>query len=146
MTVYDLPLLNSIFNSISTLLLIGGFVAIKKGNKEVHMKFMWSALITSAFFLTSYLIFHYLVGSVKFQGQGWIRPVYFTILITHIILAMAIVPMVLKTFYHAVKKEFDKHKKIARWTWPVWMYVSVTGVIIYLFMRLSGSYDYLLNM
>jgi len=143
-SVYDLPLLNSVLNSISTLLLLGGFVAIKKGNREVHMRFMWSALTVSTLFLTSYLIFHYQVGSVGFTGEGWIRPVYFTILISHIILAIVIVPLILKTFFHAVKRDFNKHKKIARITWPIWMYVSVTGVMIYLFMALTNSYDVLL--
>lgn len=144
LSVYELPLLNSVLNSISTFLLLGGFIAIKKGNRDVHMRFMWSALGVSAMFLTSYLIFHYQVGSVSFTGEGWIRPVYFTILISHIILAIVIVPMILKTFFHAVKKDYSKHKKIARLTWPLWMYVSVTGVIIYLFMSFTNSYDVLL--
>jgi uncharacterized membrane protein YozB (DUF420 family) len=92
---------------------------------------MIAAFVCSCLFLTSYLTYHYHVGSVPFTGQGWIRPVYFTILITHIILAAAIVPLALITLYRAWRGQFDRHKRIARWTWPLWMYVSVTGVVIY---------------
>lgn len=144
MTVSDLPLLNAVLNFISAVLLLFAFVNIKKGNIQRHMKFMWSALGVSVLFLTSYLVFHFQVGSVGFEGTGWIRPVYFTILISHIILAAVIVPLVLITLYRAVRGRFDKHRSIARWAWPLWMYVSVTGVIVYLFMELSGSYDKLM--
>ena len=92
---------------------------------------MTSAFVTSCLFLTSYLIYHYYVGSVPFTKQGWIRPVYFTIMITHIVLAAAIVPLALITLYRAWREQFDRHRRIARWTWPIWMYVSVTGVAIY---------------
>lgn len=143
MDLIHLPLINSILNSIATLLLLLGFVLIKSGKKEQHQKVMWSAFIVSALFLINYLIFHYKVGSVKFLGVGLMRPIYFTILITHISLAFAIVPLVLLTLSRAVKKRFDLHKKIARITWPIWMYVSITGVVIYLFMRFTGSYDVL---
>ncbi|RMG42799.1 MAG: DUF420 domain-containing protein, partial [Methanobacteriota archaeon] len=97
-----------------------------------HKKCMIAALISSFLFLTSYLIYHYQVGSVAFTGQGWIRSVYFTILISHTILAMVIVPLVILTVTRAFKSRFARHKKIARWTLPLWMYVSVTGVVIYL--------------
>lgn len=141
MDLIHLPLINSILNSIATLLLLLGFILIKSGKKEQHQKVMWSAFIVSGFFLINYLIFHYQVGSVKFLGEGIIRPIYFTILISHISLAFAIVPLVLLTLTRAIKKRFDLHKKIARITWPIWMYVSITGVVIYLFMRFTGSYD-----
>jgi uncharacterized membrane protein YozB (DUF420 family) len=144
MDLIHLPLINSVLNTISTILLLIGFVLIKAGKKEEHQKVMWSAFIVSSLFLINYLIFHYQVGSVSFTGEGIIRPIYFTILITHIILAAAIVPLVLLTLTRAIKKRFDLHKKIARITWPIWMYVSVTGVVIYLFMRFTGSYDVLL--
>ena len=140
MIVY-LPLLNSVLNTISTIFLIAGFIYIKRGDWQTHMKMMWSAFAFSALFLVSYLIFHYLVGSVGFEGTGWIRPVYFTILISHIILAMVIVPLVFITLYRATREQYSKHRKIAKWTWPIWMYVSVTGVVVYIFMALTGSYD-----
>lgn len=144
MTLADLPLLNSILNFISALLLTGGFVMIKKRRVDAHMKFMWSAFGVSALFLVSYLVFHYTVGSVGFDGQGVIRPIYFTILISHIILAAVIVPLVFVTLYRATMERFEKHRKIAKWTWPIWMYVSVTGVLIYIMMKLTGSYDKLM--
>ncbi|HKV48091.1 MAG TPA: DUF420 domain-containing protein [Candidatus Acidoferrales bacterium] len=124
--------LNATLNGISAVLLAAGYTAIRLGKRETHKKFMISAFVVSCAFLISYLIYHYRVGDVKFQGQGWIRPVYFTILISHIILAAAIVPMILVTLRRAWLERFDKHKVIARWTLPLWFYVSVTGVIIYL--------------
>jgi putative membrane protein len=141
MALEQLPLLNAILNGTATILLLLGFLQIKKGNWQTHMKFMWSAFGVSALFLVSYLIFHYQVGSVGFEGEGWTRPVYFTILITHIILAVVIVPMVFITLWRGMKERFTRHRKIAKYTWPLWMYVSVTGVVIYLFMAATGSYD-----
>ncbi len=132
MTVENLPAVNATLNGISAILLTMGFVFIKRGKKEAHQRCMISAFLVSAVFLICYLIYHYYAGSTKFTATGWIRPVYFTILITHVILAAAIVPMILMTMWRAWKKDFEKHKKIARWTWPLWMYVSVTGVLIYL--------------
>jgi putative membrane protein len=140
-TLTDLPQLNAVLNSIATLFLLAGFVFIRRKDIQAHMRMMWSAVVVSALFLTSYLIFHYQVGSVGYDGTGWIRPVYFTILISHIILAIVNLPMILLTMYRAIRKDFQKHRKIARWTWPVWMYVSVTGVVVYIMMELSGSYD-----
>lgn len=139
--ITDLPQLNAVLNSIATIFLFAGFIFIKKRNIQAHMRMMWAAFIMSALFLISYVVFHYHVGSVGFDGTGWIRPVYFVILITHIILAIVNLPMILITMYRAVRKDFERHKKAARWTWPIWMYVSVTGVIVYLMMELSGSYD-----
>jgi len=137
----DLPQLNAVLNLIATLFLFAGFIFIKKRNIQAHMRMMWSAFLVSALFLISYLIFHFQVGSVGYDGTGWIRPIYFVILISHIILAIVNLPMILVTMYRALKKDYQKHKKIARWTWPVWMYVSLTGVIVYVMMELSGSYD-----
>jgi putative membrane protein len=123
--------LNAILNSIAALLLVAGFVFIKRKNITAHRACMISALIVSAAFLTSYLLYHLHVGDVRFSGTGWIRPVYFAILIPHIILAGVIVPLALATLYFALRGRFPSHRRIARWTWPLWIYVSVTGVVIY---------------
>lgn len=131
MTVQDLPSLNATLNSIAGVLLLSGYVAIKKNNKILHRNLMIAALGVSACFLTSYLIYHWHVPSKKFPDLGWIKTVYLLILIPHIILAAVMVPMILKTFWHAFRQEWDKHRKIARITFPIWMYVSVTGVIVY---------------
>jgi len=130
--VADLPALNAFLNLTSAVLLTIGWYFIKKRRIDAHKRCMVAALIVSLAFLTSYLIYHYQVGSVPFGGQGWIRPVYFSILITHIILAIVILPMVLRTAYLGFRARFDKHVPIARWTFPLWMYVSVTGVVVYL--------------
>src|SRR5215510_11110437 len=122
---------NAILNGTSAVLLVCGYAAIRAGKMKVHKAFMISAFFVSTAFLISYLIYHYRVGHVAFQGQGWIRPVYFAILISHTILAVAIVPMILLTLRRAWLQRFDKHKLIARWTLPLWIYVSVTGVVIY---------------
>ncbi len=124
--------LNASLNGISAVLLAGGYAAIRRGKVGVHKRFMISAFCVSTIFLISYLAYHYRVGHVVFQGQGWIRPVYFTLLTSHTILAVVIVPMILVTLRRAWLEKFDKHRVIARWTWPLWMYVSVTGVIVYL--------------
>lgn len=132
MTIEDLPTLNASLNSVSFFLLLCGFFAIKKGKRELHIKLMTGALVVSAAFLTSYLIYHFHVPSKKFPDLGWIKTVYLLILFPHIILATVMVPMILKTFWHAWRGEWDKHKKIARITFPIWLYVSVTGVVVYL--------------
>lgn len=132
MTVQDLPALNASLNTVAGILLLVGYISIKQGKKELHKKLMISALIVSAAFLTSYLIYHYHVPSKKFPDLGWIKTVYLIILIPHIILAAIMVPMILKTFWHAFRGEWEKHKKIARITFPIWMYVSITGVVVYL--------------
>jgi uncharacterized membrane protein YozB (DUF420 family) len=124
--------LNATLNGTSAVLLTGGYAAIRNGKIAIHKKFMISAFAVSTVFLISYLVYHYRVGHVRFQGQGWIRPVYFTLLISHTILAIVIVPLILVTLRRAWLEKFDKHRIIARWTWPLWMYVSVTGVIVYL--------------
>lgn len=124
--------LNATLNGTSAVLLTCGYVAIRNGRRETHKKFMISAFAVSCAFLISYLIYHYRVGHVAFAGQGWIRPVYFTILTSHIVLAALIVPMILITLRRAWLERFDRHRIIARWTLPLWFYVSVTGVIVYL--------------
>lgn len=126
-----LPSLNAALNSASALLLAAGYLFIRTGRVAAHRLCMLSACATSTVFLTSYLIYHYHVGSVPFTGQGWMRRVYFAILISHTILAVAIVPLVLVTLTRALRAKFDKHKRIARWTLPLWFYVSVTGVVVY---------------
>ena len=132
MTLQDLPTLNASLISIAGFLLLFGYIAIKQGKKELHKKLMISALGVSAAFLTSYLIYHFNVPSKKFPDLGWIKTVYLLILVPHIILAALMVPMILKTFWHAFRGEWEKHKKIAKITFPIWMYVSVTGVLVYL--------------
>ena len=132
LSVADLPKLNAILNFTSAVLLATGFYFIRQRRIDAHKRCMVAALIVSLAFLTSYVIYHYHAGSVSFTGQGWIRPVYFIILITHVILAIVILPMVLRTAYLGFTARFDKHVPIARKTFPLWMYVSVTGVIVYL--------------
>ena len=138
MQLQDLPLINAILNSCSALLLLAGYVAIKRDQKERHKRCMVSALITSTLFLTCYVIYHvgmqrvYGSAHTRFVDPAWFRPWYLALLASHLLLAIAIVPMVLMTVYHAIRGNFEKHRKMARWTWPCWMYVSVTGVVIYL--------------
>jgi uncharacterized membrane protein YozB (DUF420 family) len=123
--------LNASLNGTSAILLAGGYAAIRSGKIAVHKAFMVSAFTVSSVFLISYLVYHARVGSVHFQGQGWIRPVYFVLLGSHTILAVVIVPMILITLRRAWLEQFDRHRLIARWTLPLWFYVSVTGVIVY---------------
>ena len=132
MSVTDLPALNASLNAISTVLLVTGYVFIRRGDRRRHQACMLAALTTSAMFLTSYVIYHAQVGSVPFKGTGWIRTVYFAVLIPHVILAAAIVPPILITASRGLSAKYDKHRRIARWTLPLWLYVSVTGVIVYL--------------
>lgn len=132
LAIEDLPTVNAILNAISAILLTIGYGFIRAGKWRTHKKIMLSAFGVSVLFLISYVIYHSVTGDTRFQGQGWIRPVYFTILISHIILAAVIVPMALITLFRALRERFDKHRKIARWTFPIWLYVSVTGVIVYM--------------
>jgi uncharacterized membrane protein YozB (DUF420 family) len=124
--------LNASLNGISAILLVSGYAAIRNGKIKVHKAFMISAFAVSTVFLGSYLIYHYRVGHVVFEGHGWIRPVYFALLLSHTVLAIVIVPMILVTLRRAWLEKFDKHRIIARWTLPLWFYVSVTGVIVYI--------------
>jgi len=124
--------LNATLNGTSAVLLAAGYTAIRTGKRDIHKIFMVSAVIASCTFLMSYVIYHLRVHRViLFQGQGWIRPVYFTILISHTLLAIVIVPLIIITLRRAWLERFDKHRLIARWTLPLWFYVSVTGVIVY---------------
>ncbi len=127
----QLPDLNAALNSLSAVFLLTGYGFIKSKNQQAHRRCMLAAFACSILFLISYLIYHYQVGSVPFKGQGPIRTVYFTILITHTVLATTVVPLVLITLIRALRERFDAHRRIARWTFPIWLYVSVTGVIVY---------------
>ena len=134
-----LPAVNATLNATSTLFLLAGWRFIRHRDMRRHRACMLSALATSALFLTSYVVYHANVGSVPFGGQGALRIVYFAILITHVILAAAILPLALVTLSRALSRRFDRHRAIARWTLPIWLYVSVTGVVIYLMLyRMSG--------
>ena len=132
MTISQLPALNALLNSLSAILLLIGFVLIKQGRRVAHMRVMLAAVCTSAAFLTSYLIYHYHVGNVLYPFHDWTRPIYFLVLIPHVILATLMVPFILALLWFAYRKRFDRHRMLARWVWPVWIYVSVTGVIVYL--------------
>ena len=130
--MFSQPALNASLNGLSAVFLAGGYAAIRAGKRDVHKIFMISAFTVSAIFLVSYVIYHFRVKQlVLFQGQGWVRPVYFTLLTSHTILAIVIVPMILITLRRAWLEKFDKHRLIARWTLPLWFYVCVTGVIVY---------------
>jgi len=132
-TVYDLPAVNASLNSLCTVFLTLGFIFIKRGNKIAHRNCMIAALTTSGVFLTCYLTYHFQVQTVThFRNPEWFRPIYLVILLTHTVLAVVIVPLILLTLWRARQQNFEAHKKIARWTWPLWMYVSVTGVVVYL--------------
>ncbi|HEX3798359.1 MAG TPA: DUF420 domain-containing protein [Verrucomicrobiae bacterium] len=137
MTIFDLPAVNGSLNALSAIFLTAGFIFIRRKNVSAHRKCMIAAFITSTIFLACYLTYHiYLAkvlhrGPTIFKDPAWFRPIYLTILITHLILAVVIVPLIFITLIRALRERFDQHKKIARWTWPLWMYVSVTGVLIY---------------
>src|SRR6476660_5284553 len=126
------PAINATLNGTSAVLLVVAHRMIKRGKMAAHRAIMLAAVATSTLFLISYLYYHWHVGSVHFQGHGWSRPVYFTILTSHTILAATIVPLVIITLSRALRGRFERHRAIARWTYPLWLYVSVTGVVIYL--------------
>ena len=130
-SISDLPALNALLNTISTILLAVGYVMIRQRRRTAHRNCMIAAFIVSAAFLTSYLTYHSQAGSTPFEGQGWMRSIYFMVLIPHIVLAAFILPLALITLYFAWRKRFAKHRRIARWTLPIWLYVSVTGIIVY---------------
>ena len=129
--ISDLPTVNATLNTISTVFLTIGFLMIRRRKIVAHRNCMIAAFVVSGLFLTSYLIYHYHAGSTPFEGSGWIRSIYFAVLIPHIILAATILPLALITLYLALRKRFAKHRRIARWTLPIWLYVSVTGIIVY---------------
>src|SRR2546428_9591707 len=128
----DLTAINATLNGLSAIFLIAGFRFIRRKNVPAHHRCMLSAVVTSTLFLTCYIIYHAHAGRTVFREPQWFRPIYLTLLFTHTVLAVTIVPMVIITLSRALRQQFDLHKKIARWTWPLWMYVSVTGVVIYL--------------
>jgi uncharacterized membrane protein YozB (DUF420 family) len=137
MSVHDLPAVNASLNGLSAIFLTAGFISIRRKNISAHKCCMISAFVTSCIFLVCYLSYHTYLGVVlhqgptRFENPAWFRPYYLVILLTHTVLAMVIVPMILITLSRALREKFDKHKRIARWTWPIWMYVSITGVVVY---------------
>jgi len=132
MTLHDLPAVNATLNGLSALLLTAGFIFIKRGHKIAHRNCMIAALTSSTVFLACYLTYHFTVKTIThFVDPPWFRPYYLTLLISHTLLAAAILPLIITTVTFAAKQNFEKHKKFARWTWPMWLYVSVTGVVIY---------------
>lgn len=128
------PALNATLNGASAVLITTGHALIR-GNRrnrvQLHRAFMIAAVVTSSLFLTSYLYYHAHVGSVRFPGHGWVRPLYFALLISHTLLAVTVLPLVLLTLTAALRGRFERHRRIARWTYPIWLYVSVTGVVVY---------------
>jgi uncharacterized membrane protein YozB (DUF420 family) len=131
-TFSDLPAVNASLNGLSAVLLMFGFLFIRKKNVPAHRRCMLAAVMTSTLFLVCYVVYHANAGRTVFRDPAWFRPYYLGLLLTHTVLAVVIVPMVIVTLSRALRERFDKHKRIARWTWPLWMYVSVTGVVIYL--------------
>lgn len=125
------PALNATLNGISAVLITTGHALIRRDKVSLHRACMVAAVVTSSLFLVSYLYYHAHVGSVRFPGEGWVRPVYFALLISHTALAAAVVPLVLLSLTAALRGRFERHRRIARWTYPIWLYVSVTGVVVY---------------
>ena len=128
----NLPTLNAILNLVAAVFLLLGYIAIKKQQQPVHKRWMLLAMVSSALFLISYLFYHYNVGSVPYPHHDWTRTVYFVVLIPHIILAAVMVPFILAAVYFAFRGRFDKHRKLTVWVWPVWMFVSLSGLVVYL--------------
>lgn len=128
----NLPFINACLNTVTFTLLVLAFIFIKRGNRQGHAVCMRCAFVVSSIFLASYLTYHFTQPSTKFLKEGWIRPVYFTILLSHTILAVVVLPLIFKAFYHALKQDWEKHKRVVRWAWPIWTYVAFTGPVIYL--------------
>jgi putative membrane protein len=131
MSIHDLPAVNASLNALSAILLLIGYVLIRRRRIETHRKVMIAAFVTSSIFLICYVVYHAQVGSVRFTRQGFVRPLYFVILVTHVTLAATVVPLALVTLSRGLKARYARHRTIARWTLPIWMYVSVTGVLVY---------------
>ncbi|MCY3762691.1 MAG: DUF420 domain-containing protein [Gemmatimonadetes bacterium] len=131
MTAADLPDLNAGLNTLSALFLGLGYFLIRRGRRRMHMRAMLAALFTSALFLCSYLFYHWTVGSVPYPHHDWTRWLYFAVLIPHAVLATVMVPFILLSLWHAYRRQFRRHARITRWVWPVWMYVSLSGVVVY---------------
>jgi len=132
MTYSDLPAVNASLNALSTVFIVAGIVSIKSDRKKLHITAMTAALITSTLFMACYVTYHAHHLSTPFTHQGWPRRVYFPLLISHVILAVVIVPLVIMTVIPALRARYDRHRRLAAWTWPLWLYVSITGVIVYL--------------
>lgn len=132
----SLPTLNAILNLISASLLTAGYIRIKQHRPDLHKRFMLSALVSSALFLASYLIYHAQVGSVPYPHHDWSRPIYFAILIPHVILAAVMTPFIIAAVVFALRGQFERHKRIVRWLWPVWIFVSISGVVVYVMLYL----------
>jgi putative membrane protein len=130
-TVHDLPAVNASLNAISGVLLLAGYTMMRLRKIDMHRRLMIAAFAASALFLVCYVVYHAQVGSVPFPRHGWVRPLYFSILITHVILAASVPPLAIVTLTRGLKGRYPQHRKIARWTFPIWMYVSVTGVLVY---------------
>jgi putative membrane protein len=130
-----LPAANATFNSLSALCLVCGYINIRRRRPIIHMRFMLSATVFSGLFLVSYITYHFFHGDTRFPAYGWIRPIYFSILISHIGLSMVALPLILATLWFALRKQFRFHRRVARWTFPIWLYVSVTGVIVYFILK-----------
>jgi uncharacterized membrane protein YozB (DUF420 family) len=130
-SIHDLPAVNATLNALSGILLVTGYGLLLARRIDQHRKFMIAAFVTSSLFLVSYIVYHAQVGSVRFSRQGFVRPLYFTILITHVVLATAVLPLAIVTLSRGLKARFPQHRRIARWTFPIWLYVSVTGVLVY---------------
>jgi uncharacterized membrane protein YozB (DUF420 family) len=131
MAVSDLPAVNATLNALSGVLLLIGYVLIRSGHRQQHRACMIAAFAISALFLVCYVVYHAQVGSVRFTRQGFVRPVYFTVLITHVILAAAVLPLAIVTLSRGLKARYQRHRAIARWTLPIWLYVSISGVLVY---------------
>ena len=132
MSLADLPAVNATLNGLSAVLLGGGYYFIRQGRREAHRNCMVAAFCTSTLFLACYLTYHFTVRTLThFRDPAWFRPIYLALLLTHTVLAVVIVPLILTTLWRAARGRFEAHKRLARWTWPLWMYVSVTGVLIY---------------
>lgn len=132
MHIHDLPVVNATLNGLATILLLCGYIAIRQRKIQLHKRIMLSAFTVSCVFLVCYLVYHYNVGSVRFDKPGWVRTIYLCILVTHTLLAALVPVLALITLNRALKARFAKHRAIARWTFPIWLYVSVTGVLVYL--------------
>jgi putative membrane protein len=134
-----LPAVNASLNATSAVLLAVGWVAIRRRAVRLHKRLMVSAFAASTVFLVCYLVYHYAHGDTKYQGDGWLRVVYFAVLISHVLLSMLVVPMALSAFYFAWRRQFDRHRRLTRFALPIWLYVSVTGVVIYWMLRASSA-------
>jgi uncharacterized membrane protein YozB (DUF420 family) len=138
MSIHDLPAVNATLNATSGVLLLIGYALIRARRIEQHRKVMLAAFVTSSLFLVCYVVYHAQVGSVRFTRQGIVRPIYFTILITHVTLAAVVLPLAIVTLSRALKAKYARHRSIARWTFPIWLYVSVTGVLVYVLLYKPG--------